>query len=230
VSGPDLLLLREVRAALRAAADPDRAEGMRAYMKSAMPFLGVTKPARVAALRPVFATHPPQERATWEASVRALYDDADYREERYAALALLAVRPARAWHDPDLVPLLEHLVVAGAWWDLVDEVAAQHVAPLHRAHPAVMADVLRRWSVHDDLWLRRTAILGQLGSGDTTDRSLLAGIVAANASRTEFWLRKAIGWALRDLAHRDPDWVRAYLAEHGDELSALARREAGKHL
>ena len=75
-------------------------------------------------------------------------------EERYAALALLAARVGRPWHDPDLVPLLEHLVVTGAWWDLVDETAGRHVAPTHRAHPEAMAAVLRDWSVHDDLWLR----------------------------------------------------------------------------
>jgi 3-methyladenine DNA glycosylase AlkD len=167
---------------------------------------------------------------TWEASVRRLYDEAAFREERYAALALLGVRAAKAWHDPDLVPLLEHLVVEGAWWDLVDEVAGRQVAPLHRAFPEALAPVLRGWSVAEDLWLRRTAILGQLGSGSATDRTLLAEVIAVNADSGEFFLRKAIGWALRDLAHRDPEWVRTYLATEGSGLSPLSRREASKHL
>ena len=113
-------------------------------MKSAMPFLGVAKPERTAALRPVWAAHPPRDRASWEATVRALYDEATHREERYAALALLTVRASRPWHDVGLVPLLEHLVVTGAWWDLVDEVAGRTVAPLHRALPEAMAPVIRR--------------------------------------------------------------------------------------
>ncbi len=225
---PDLALVAAIRDALRGAAEPERAEDMRAYMKSELPFLGVAKPARTAALRPVLRDLP-LDRPTWEATVRALYDQATFREERYAALALLAAKVGRRWHDPDLVPLLEHLVVTGAWWDLVDETAGKHVAPTHRAHPAAMAPVLRGWSVHDDLWLRRTAILGQLGSGPATDRDLLVDVIAPNLERPEFWLRKAIGWALRELAHRDPDWVRAYV-DATPSLSQLSRREATKHL
>jgi len=228
--GPDHDVVRDVRAALRTATDADRAPAMQAYMKSEMPFLGVTKPARTTALRPVLRDWHPSDRAGWEATVRLLWDDAAFREERYAALALLTARRALAWHDPGLVPLVEHLVVTGAWWDLVDEVAGHTVAPLHRAFPDEMAPVIRLWSVHDDLWLRRTAVLAQLGSGTATDTDLLSDVIAANADRSEFWLRKAIGWALRDLAHRDPEWVRAYLASHGDALSGLSRREAAKHL
>ncbi|HET7901194.1 MAG TPA: DNA alkylation repair protein [Candidatus Nanopelagicales bacterium] len=228
MTAPDSSLVEEIRTALRSVADPSRAPAMQAYMKSAMPFLGAAKPARTAALRPALA-HAPADRAVWEATVRRLYDDAAYREERYAALALMSVRIARPWHDPDLVPLLEHLVVTGAWWDLVDETAGRHVAPTHRAHPEPMAAVLRRWSLHDDLWLRRAAIIGQLGSGAATDRDLLVDVIAPSLDRPEFWLRKAIGWALRDLAHRDPSWVRAYV-DATPGLSPLSRREATKNL
>lgn len=218
-----------MRAALAEVADPARAVAMQAYMKSAMPFRGASKPTQVAALRPVWAAHPVIERATWEATVRALYDEATYREERYAALALLGVRAAKAWYDPDLVPLLEHLVVTGAWWDLVDDVAGHQVAPIHRAFPDTMAPVVRRWSVEDDMWLRRAAILSQLGSGLGTDRGLLTDVIEANATSTEFFHRKAIGWALRDLAWKDPDWVEAFVQAH-PELSGLSRREALKNL
>lgn len=90
--------------------------------------------------------------------------------------------------------------------------------------------MIRGWSVHEDPWLRRTAILSQLGSKTDTDRALLAEVVEATAASTWFFHRIAIGWALRDLAHHDPDWVRGYLAEQGDALSPLSRREAGKRL
>lgn len=230
VTGPDQPLVRAVRDALASAADPDRAPAMRAYMRSTLPFRGVPKPTRVAVLRPVLAAHPPRDRATWEATVATLYDDARYREERYAALALLDVRAARRWRDPGLVPLLEHLVVVGAWWDLVDEIAARHVAPLHRAWPTELAPVIRRWSVSEQLWLRRTAVLSQLGSGAETDRELLADVIEASSTSREPFLRKAIGWALRDLARRDPAWVTAYLSAQGSHLSPLSRREAAKHL
>jgi len=221
--------VRDVRAALAAVADPQRAVAMQAYMKSALPFRGAAKPVQVAALAPVLAAHPVTDRGTWEATVRALYDEAAFREERYAALALLGVRAARAWLDLDLVPLLEHLVVTGAWWDLVDDVAGHQVAPLHRAQPEGMAPVLRAWARADDLWLRRAAVLGQLGSGLGTDRALLSDVIEANAGSGEFFHRKAIGWALRDLAGKDPDWVRDFVDTHPD-LAPLSRREALKHL
>lgn len=226
-SAPDHALLAAVRAALQAAADPARAPAMQAYMKSALPFYGVARPERDAALKPVWAAHSLQDRGTWEATVRALYDEAAYREERYAALALLARE--KRWRDPHAVPLIEHLVVVGAWWDLVDETAGRTVAPLLRAHRDEMTPVVLRWSESDDLWLRRTSVLAQLGKGEV-DRDLLTSVVLAAAPSTEFFLRKAIGWALRDLAHRDPGWVRGFLAEHGAALSPLSVREASKHL
>ena len=92
-----------------------------------------------------------------------------------------------------------------------------------------MATVVRRWSVDDDMWLRRTAILSQLGSGLRTDRVLLTDVIEANAASTEFFHRKAIGWALRDLAWKDPEWVDAFVAAHPG-LSGLSRREALKNL
>lgn len=227
---PDRALVDAVRAALGTAADPGRAPAMTAYMKSDLPFLGVTAPRRASALRPVLAAHPPTDRARWEATVRALWDEATHREERYAALALLEVRTARSWLDPGLVPLVEHLVVTGAWWDLVDQVAGRTVAPLHRLHPDALRPVVLRWAGDDDIWLRRTAVLSQLGSGQSTDRDLLAEVALANADRPEFWLRKAIGWALRDLARSDPAWVAGFLAAQGEHLSPLSRREAARHL
>jgi 3-methyladenine DNA glycosylase AlkD len=226
---PDRSLVLAVRAALREVADPTRAPAMQAYMKSALPFYGVAKPVRVRRLRPVLTAHPPTDRASWEATVRVLYDEASHREERYAALDLLAIRAGRPWHDPDLIPLLEHLVRAGAWWDLVDEVAGHHVAPVHRAHPVELATVVRGWSVDHDIWLRRAAVLSQLGSKDATDRNLLGDVIVANAERPEFWLRKAIGWALRDLSPHDPVWVTSFVATH-PELSTLSRHEALRRL
>jgi 3-methyladenine DNA glycosylase AlkD len=211
-------------------ADPERAEPMRAYMKSALPFYGIPKPMRVKALRPVWSAHPASGRVGWEATIRVLYDEALYREERYAALDLLGLRVARPWHDVDLVPLLEHLVTTGAWWDLVDEVASHHLAPLHRADPVALMPVIRSWASSPDLWLRRAAVLSQLGSRAATDTELLREVIEAAAPSREFFVRKAIGWALRDLSYADPQWVAGYLAEAGDRLSPLSRREASRHL
>ena len=219
-----------VREALAGGGDPDRAAAQQRYMKSAMPYRGFTSPELKALLRPLLAEHPPEDRAGWEATVRELWDGATHREERYAALAVARHRAARPWLDAGSVPLVRHLVVTGAWWDLVDETAQHLVRPALEAHPEELTPVLREWATDDDLWIRRTAVICQVGRRDATDTDLLRHAIDANVDDRSFWLRKSIGWALRDHARTDPDWVRAEVDRHGDRLSNLSRREALKHL
>lgn len=229
-------LVQEVCRVLAAAGDPERAAGQQRYMKSSMPFHGITSPKLKAILRPLLAdpAYRIRSRAEWKATVRALWDGATHRETRYAAIALTGHRLYRQWQDPGALPLYEHLIRTGAWWDLVDEVSSNRVGPILRTQPDRVAPVIRRWAVADDLWLRRGAVICQLGSKAETDPALLDYCLVANleGSRfgSEFWIRKAVGWALRQHARTDPEWVRAFVAEHRDRLSALSRREALKHL
>ena len=227
----DLALVEEVRRALAAAADPERAAGQQAYMKSAMPYRGITLPALRRLLRPLLAEHPPADRGSWEATILELWDEAAFREERYAATALVRHAEARPWRDRDAVPLARHLIVTGAWWDHVDELAVHLVGAALRADRAALTPVLRDWATDpESLWLRRTAVMCQVGAKAEVDRDLLRFAIEANLDDRTFWLRKAIGWALRDHARTDPDWVRAEVARLGDRLSGLSRREATKHL
>ena len=221
-----------VRTALAGAGDPERAAGQQAYMKSSMPYRGLTSPELRALLRPILAdpAHGFEERDDWELAVRDLWDGATHREERYAATALTGYRAYREWQDPDAVPLYRHLIVTGAWWDHVDEVASNRIGPILLSHKAIMTPVVRGWATDADLWLRRTAIISQLTFKDRTDLALLRDAIEANLEDTSFWIRKAIGWALRQHARTDPDWVRATVAEYDDRLSGLSRREALKHL
>lgn len=223
-------LVVAVRETLAAGGDPERAAGQQRYMKSAMPYRGLTLPVLRKAMRPLLAEYPPEHRASWEATIRTLWDEAEYREERYAAIAIARHRLARPWLDPGSVPLFRHLVVTGAWWDLVDEVATHLVGDALRAHRPELTAVLRDWATDEDLWVRRTAVICQVGAKSETDVDLLRHAVDANVDDTTFWLRKAIGWAYRDYARTDPDWVRAEVERHGDRLSGLSRREALKHL
>ena len=138
--------------------------------------------------------------------------------------------------------LYEHLIRTGAWWDLVDETAGHLVRDLLLSHREEVAAIMRAWAVADDLWVRRSAIICQVGTRDRCDQGLLAAVVEDNldgSTRTtpprspygrEFFVRKAIGWALRQHARVDPDWVRGFVAEHDARLSGLSRREALKHL
>lgn len=233
---PDRRLVAAVRAALAAEADPERAESSQRYMRSAMPFRGVTMPRLRSVVRRLAADpeHRVTDRAAFEATVRELWDSAAYREERYAATALAGHPAYRAWQDPAALDLYRHLVTTGAWWDHVDDLAGHHVGRVLSAFRAQTTPVVRAWAVEDDLWLRRTAILCQLLHKADTDVALLEEVLDANllGSRfgDEFFVRKAVGWALRQHARVDPDWVRGYVAARGDRLSGLSRREALKHL
>ncbi|CUR54849.1 DNA alkylation repair enzyme [metagenome] len=230
MSTPDHQFIDAVRAALAAAGDPERARTQQAYMKSATPYHGITSPQLKSLLRPILAAYPPPDRGVWQATIRDLWDTASHREERYAATAYARQRAARPWLDPDELDLLRHLIVTGAWWDHVDEVATHLVRDVLAAHPRATTAVIGDWAHDDDLWLRRASVICQIGRGNETDLALLSATIAANLDDPSFWLRKAIGWALRDQGRSRPDWVRAEVERLGDRLSALSRREALKHL
>jgi 3-methyladenine DNA glycosylase AlkD len=228
-SGARRDIVDEVRAALAAAADPDAAPAMQAYMKSALPYYGVRVPVVRKAVRAIYAARPIDGRAAWEATVRTMYDQATHREERYAALALVGHRLYSAFADADAMPLYGHLIRVGAWWDLVDD-TSHHVGVALRADRQRVTAALDRWTHANNLWLRRSSIICQLGHKGDTDRALLTRAIEASVGDREFFIRKAIGWALRDLSSSDPDWVRAFVSDHESDLSPLSRREAMRRL
>jgi 3-methyladenine DNA glycosylase AlkD len=223
-------VISAVRLGLAELADPNAAAPMQAYMKSSMPFRGVKTPARVAMVRRILAERPLSDRWSWESTVRALWDEARFREERYVALNLSGHRSARPWQDASTVRLYDHFIVDGAWWDLVDTVATRLVRPILVAERAGVEPIVRRWAGDDDMWRRRAAILVQVGARGATDVELLADVVDANAADRQLFIRKAIGWALRDYARTDPAWVRSLVDARADRLSPLSIREATRHL
>lgn len=230
-SGPHPDLVSEVRAALVARADPERAVGQQRYMRSALPYYGLTSPQLKAALTPLLRDPglAMGSREQWEATIGALWDGATHREEWYAAIALARHRSYRAWVDSDAMPLWERLIRAGAWWDVVDEIATHLVRDTVLAHPTVEGLRMRDWAGSDSLWMRRAAIICQVGARERVDQGLLTDVIEPNIDDPDFFSRKAIGWALRDHARFDPEWVRSFVETHPD-LSGLSRREALKHL
>jgi 3-methyladenine DNA glycosylase AlkD len=239
---PDTELVAALRDVLATCADPDKAGPMQAYMKSEMPYRGVPAPVLRSAIRPLLAAHPLADEETWHDTMLELWDGATFREERYVALELAKHRLYREHQQVHTLGLYEHLIRTGAWWDVVDETAGHLVRDVLLAHPDEVAPLMRTWAVADDLWVRRSSIICQVGSGDRCDQRLLADVIEGNldgSTRTtpaespygrEFFIRKAIGWALRDHARTDPEWVRAFVTTHEDRLSGLSKREALKHL
>lgn len=230
--------MQAVRGALWAARDPAKAEPMRKYMKSAMPFLGVQKPERTKALRPIWRALELCEEIEVREAVSAIWEAAEYREERYAALELLDLPRARKYLDGEAIPLFERLVTEGAWWDLVDACSGPIGAALEH-DPEALQLALRCWAGGPDLWLRRSAMIAQLRLKAKTDFFLLVELVetALDSPGLEsplpmrdarFFLHKGAGWALRAYAWTAPDVVATYLETA--ELPPLTRREAERNL
>jgi 3-methyladenine DNA glycosylase AlkD len=217
-----------LRAALRAGADPVKARPMQAYMKSAMPYLGIPSPSLTAICRPHLDAQRDMTFACWRDSTLTLWREAEFREERYAAIALTRHRFHNQHQRLEAMPMYREMIVTGAWWDYVDVIASHQIAGLLRRHDTAMARTLRAWSRGDDLWLRRTSIIVQLHFGRDLDRQLLYDCIEPSIDSHEFFLRKAIGWALRQHARTDPREVLAFVKAHRTRLSGLTKREALK--
>ncbi len=221
-------LLMQIDTALRPLADPVQAVPMRAYMLDQFAFLGIRAAPRRLALRGLPRLN------TWTAAdllsvAEALWEMPE-REFQYVAVDLLAKHHRQLGVD-SLSHLLQ-LVQRRAWWDTVDGLAGVVGDILLRAR-ARQPEVQRQmddWLGHRSLWVRRVAMLHQLGWKAQADQARLFRYALALAPETEFFIRKAIGWALRDHARTQPEAVRAFLAEHAHVFSGLTRREAGKHL
>jgi len=216
-----------VQAELSKMADPAKAVPMAAYMKTEMPFYGVPKPGRVLIGREVKARFPPVDAEDYRRKVLALWG-LPHREEKY-----LAIGYAWTFHTYVVFPqvdLFERMIVEGAWWDFVDELASPIVGKIVLEDRLLMRPVLERWIEGPDLWLRRSAIICQIRHKEKTDQAMLFDFCLRCSDEKEFFIRKAIGWALREYARTRPDEVRRFLAEQGDKLSGLSRREAAKHL
>ena len=222
-------LLTRLRAEMRADADASRAAGMQAYMKSTMPYHGLKLPHVRAISRRVFAGQQFPTCDDWRAAVLALWREARYREERYAAIGLAGDRRYAHCRTVGALPMFEEMIATGAWWDYVDEIA-HLIGEMLRAHPQEMTSVMRAWSTDENMWKRRVAIICQISFKRDTDLRLLYANIEPNLADRSFWIRKAIGWALRAYAWTDPEEVASYVRDHQHLLSGLSRREALKNV
>jgi len=216
-----------VQEELAARANPEKAEGMQAYMKTDMPFYGVQKPGRVEIMRQLKKNFAPSDRDEYEGLVVALWE-LDHREEKYLAQGFATT--FERFIVPESLPLYRRFIVEGAWWDFVDEAAIHMIRPLVLDYPHEVWPVVDGWIDDDDMWLRRTAIICQVGAKERTDADRVFSYCTKRMHETEFFIRKAIGWALREYAKTDPNAVADFVAEHRVQLSGLSYREATKHI
>jgi len=216
--------LTRLRETLPERADPERAGAMAKYMRDQFPFLGIPS-TPLAALQRQVATGLPKPSSADAAEIALGCWSFDEREYQYVACTYL--RKYAKVLDEDFIDTARELIVRKSWWDTVDALAAHVVGPLVSAYPSLVS-VMDRWADSDELWLTRTAILHQLRYKGETDAERLFRYCARQAGHPDFFIRKAIGWALREYAYTDPDAVRKFAA--ATELAGLSRREALKNL
>jgi len=207
-------------------ADAKLAPAMAAYMKNKFPFLGIKKPLRALITKPFVA-----ETKNWPIDeihnlVKLLWEQPE-REFQYIAMQCFESAKKR-WNKDSLI-LMEYMIVNKSWWDTVDTVAANLAGPcLLQAGDAMRIKTALKWNQSDNMWLNRAAIIHQLKYKDQTDEQLLFEVIRNHADSNEFFIRKAIGWALRQYARTAPEVVANFVATN--TLKPLSVREALKHL
>jgi 3-methyladenine DNA glycosylase AlkD len=214
------------RSALTPLGDPSNAAGMYAYMKGVAPFLGVKTPERRTALKAAWAELPLLDEPGLVAVCIAMWA-INEREYQYAACDLID-RHKRRLTASFVIDPVESLIVSKSWWDTVDSLGNAAVSPITAREPGLV-DQMWQWLDSGNIWLIRAAIQHQRGRASQTDFGLLYEMCDRFATEREFFIAKAIGWALRDCTRWDRDGVQAFVDSHPG-LSAVARREALKGL
>ncbi|MDZ4820789.1 MAG: DNA alkylation repair protein [Planctomycetota bacterium] len=220
-------MLQFVQSEFKQLANRDNAAAMAAYMKTSMPFYGIPKPLHVPIYRTLRKEFAPASQDEYERRVLALWK-LPHREEKYAAIEYARVH--RSFIVPESLPVYEKLIRTGAWWDLVDPVAIDLVGAVHLKWRSETRPLMERWIDDTDMWIRRTAILSQNKHRTATDEKLLFEFCLKCAAERKFFIRKAIGWALRDYSYTAPNAVRKFLLKNRSRLSPLSFREGAKAL
>ena len=211
----------EIFKTLEAAANPEKAIKMSAYLKDQFVFLGVQKPEREV-LAKDFLKQIKKEPVDWD-FVEACYA-MPQREFHYLAVDyVLLVRDKLIAED---IAHIESLITRNSWWDTVDMFNIP-VGCLFLKYPQTR-ETIRRWMTSQNMWLRRMSILFQLHLKDKTDINDLTSAIENNVGSREFFINKAIGWALREYSKTNPEWVRAFIGSHA--LASLSVREASKYI
>lgn len=201
------------------------AAAVQAYMKDIAPFFGLLTKDRRSIMKAHLSEYGAPKLEDLPAIVRSAYTCKE-REMHYVAMDLM-VKYAKKL-TPDHMPLLEELITTHSWWDTVDALAVNVVGVILRKHPRSIKEWNKRWVTSGNMWLNRTALLFQLKWKEDTDKELLFANIVRHADHKDFFIRKAIGWALRSYAETEPEAVKAFVASH--ELFPLSRREALRKL
>lgn len=205
--------------------DLEKAVPMENYMKNYFSFLGIKAPERKELLKKFFQESGITKLDFQSTFVTGLWEKEE-REYQYAALDYMEKVLKKL--DKQHFSLLEELITTKSWWDTVDFLAAKPVGTLAKKHPELISEKIEGWASSNHLWLRRTAILFQLKYKEETDEALLYRYIRQNQESKEFFIQKAIGWALREYSKTNPASVRSFI--ESQTLSPLSVREGSKYI
>jgi 3-methyladenine DNA glycosylase AlkD len=210
----------------QAQGDPDRAGGMRWYMKNQFDYYGVSSPLRKSIVRQYFQDYGYPSTADLPEILLDLWEY-DQREMQYAGLDL--IRRLTKKQPAGFIDVLEKLILSKSWWDTVDALSVD-AGTLLRIYPELQPGTTDRWIASDNFWLQRAAILHQLKYKEATNFDRMQDYILNIAHRPEFFLRKAAGWALREYSKTSPQGVKAFIERHRGKLSGLTIREGSKYV
>lgn len=220
-----IALINELEEAFSELKNTDEALKMRKYMKDKFPFLGIKSPIRKQIQKDWFQKVKTSGLHHWD--IISLLWDKPEREYHYVALDLLQKVPSKAIEKEDY-KILEDLLVTNTWWDSVDSIAANYVGKYFQKYPDMVEEVIGNWRNSENFWLNRTCLIFQLKYGINTDFKLMKSLIRQYQKEKEFFIQKAIGWALRQHSKFRPDEVREFVNEL--KLSRVAEREAEKYI
>ncbi len=217
--------LQPLIASYEANASPAKATQMKAYMKDQFEYLGLPSPLRKELTKTFYSGQGLPQAEQLESIVSACWQ-MPYREYKYFAMELMVKMKKKVGHDA--IHLYERLITEESWWDTIDLIAPSLVGYHFMEYPEERTKYLNKWLKSGNIWLQRSCILFQLKYKLDTDTRLLGSIVLKLKDSKEFFIRKAIGWSLREYSKTDPGFVVRFVQTH--ELSGLSHREALKWL
>lgn len=199
---------------------------MKAYLKDQFELYGIGTPERRAMMSAHIKEFGLPDWSEIEAISRNLWE-MEERECQFTQLDLMNRMKKNL--APENLPLLEELITTKSWWDTVDGLAGWFVGELFKRHPELIKPTTKKWMNSENIWLQRSCLLFQLKYKEETDTGLLFGFIEELSAHKSFWIRKAIGWILREYSKTDPGTVEKFVTDH-PELSGLSKREALKHI
>ena len=202
----------------------EQAQKMSKYMLNKFEYIGIKTPERREIFKNFFKEYKNEEKIDWE-FVNKCWEN-KYREFQYIAADYLKNMKDKLTIDD--IPNLKQLILKKSWWDTIDNLDMTIGALALK--DSNVNKILMEWSLDENIWLRRIAIDHQLLRKEKTDIELLEKILKNNLEQTEFFINKAIGWALRDYSKTSPEWVKNFIEENKEKMAKLSIKEASKYL